>query len=316
MHGPYHHWKRNVQHNRIPIASSRHCSFRAMLAFTNGAILTTSRPLVSGISDHCRARSPYSAPKLRYRGSFLNGDTVHCAPSVKRARPVRDAPRHALLCLRAKNGHAVVPWPSTSKEIRGLTVGRRDLQQGGKRGRPVRLTRRCTLQELDLELEAPVSGSEPVDVEIISQSVNSDFRVLGAVSTTMPRACDRCLNTFDFHAKGKFEVWLSSTGIENVKGLTKEEIDNLEAIEDFSGAEATVDLIPHVRDSVILSLPSKSLCDRNCEGISPRDSSTVSVTYGELADSAAVSMSTKNLDSQLPEVTSERLLGLKRELEK
>lgn len=218
--------------------------------------------------------------------------------------------------MAAGKNNAVAPLCSDSEEMDNLSISKRDLQSSGKRGRPVRLTRQCKLEELDLELKEEVADTDVADIQLLSQSVQADFRVFGVVSTVVPRTCDRCLKSYRAHSQGRFEVWLSNTGVESVKGLSDEEMNNLEAIEDFSGSEAKVDLVPHVRDAVILSLPSKSLCDVDCAGIAAKSNKSGSVKYGVVADEEASKQSqSQTLDSKLSGSMSEKLLGLKKKLE-
>jgi uncharacterized metal-binding protein YceD (DUF177 family) len=153
--------------------------------------------------------------------------------------------------------------------VEGLNLSRRELEsEMGARVLTVRLRRKSNLSEVGVSDLG--NGNTKVSVHLAVQPARGDYRVVGRVATRVVRACDRCLNDFEAPSDGRFELWLStSTG-----GLTEEEELEHEAVETFCGARAEVDLAPHVRDAVYLSLPTKALCSSDCAGITVLEPST------------------------------------------
>lgn len=141
-----------------------------------------------------------------------------------------------------------------------LRLDRRDLKYGIDSGsRTVRLSRHSSLRNVDVEEGDP---NRPVDINLAINPVRGCYRVKGRVKTRVTRECDRCLGRYDALTAGVFEVWLKT---ENSL-ISDTEEQELEAVEDFTGIHATVDLAPHVRDAILLSLPMKSLCSVDCAG--------------------------------------------------
>lgn len=175
---------------------------------------------------------------------------------------------------------------------RGVLVKRDVIESNVKRAKTLKVRRWTTLGELDLVgdlgdmLIMTESKSElqnrRVNVWLVVQRLQQDYRVLGRTETRVECVCDRCAQEFDILSDGRFEVLL-------VKAMTHEEQaqyeDIAEAIEAFDqGGSDDVDLGEHVRDSVLLGLPSRSLCRPDCTGVAIADngegsSDAGSVTY-------------------------------------
>lgn len=143
------------------------------------------------------------------------------------------------------------------------------LAKSGSQPRIVRMKRRGTLGGVDVLDHGP--ADTPISVELAVVPVDSNFRVLGRTRTVLECECDRCLDRYNMKSKGTFEVWLTSFE----GSLSPEQEREAEAIEDYSDPDAVVDLASHVHDAVLLSLPMKSLCKKDCPGITPRTSSPV-----------------------------------------
>jgi uncharacterized metal-binding protein YceD (DUF177 family) len=148
---------------------------------------------------------------------------------------------------------------------RGLFLDRRDIEdsQGGSKFRGVRLSRDSTLGNIGVVDEGGngKDTDERVLVSIAIQPVGDDFRLFGRVKTNVLRNCDRCCSLYSEPVNGEtFEVFLDSGD-----GLGDDR--DAEAVEDFAGPRARVDLSPHVRDAVVLGLPSKASCGDGCVGL-------------------------------------------------
>lgn len=153
----------------------------------------------------------------------------------------------------------------------GLVLGRDVILTHTRNGRSARLRRWATLSELDMEDtngERFVSGSKDgdrrVDVWLVVQRVQKNYRLLGRARTVLPRACDRCTALFEEECDGRFELFLIE---DNSAAEVSDVIDKAEAVESFGKGVDGADLTDHVRDAVLLGLPSRALCKQDCAGI-------------------------------------------------
>lgn len=236
----------------------------------------------SGVLQQCTVVCRYKAylPPCESKSSFLRSDAlgshvgapIFSVPLAKRSRC------QFRVIMSTSKGAKGPPWARGLEAKQGLILKRQDLDTSSKKGRPARLARWSTLGAIDAADQGPEENR--VDVWVLAQRVNADYRLIGNVRTSVQRCCDRCLRNYPYRVRGMFEVWLTTSSTGEVDAASNVEQNALEAVEDFSGVDATVDLVPHVRDSVILSLPTKSLCSADCEGIVLDSNSSVSVTYG------------------------------------
>lgn len=96
---------------------------------------------------------------------------------------------------------------------------------------------------------------EPVVGEVTVESIERGVSVLGSVSFSWEGDCRRCLET----TGGRFEIDI-------------DEIFQVEAPEDselLPLENDQIDLVPIVRDAVVLSLPLAPLCGDDCAGPDP-----------------------------------------------
>lgn len=158
---------------------------------------------------------------------------------------------------------------------RGVLVNREIIESNVKRAKTLKVRRWTTLGELNLvaDLDDILIMTESkselqnrrVNVWLVVQRLQQDYRVLGRTETRVECVCDRCAQEFDILSDGRFEVVL-------VKEMNHEAHaqyeDIAEAIEAFDQSDSdNVDLGEHVRDSVLLGLPSRSLCRPDCPGV-------------------------------------------------
>lgn len=208
---------------------------------------------------------------------------------------------------------------TSAEASRGLHVDRRDIENGqaGSKSRGVRLSRESTLGKIDVVDEGGggKDADEPVSVSVVIQPVGDDFRVLGRVTTNVLRLCDRCCSMYTEVVDGEsFEVWLDSGD-----GLGVDR--DAEAIEDFVGPRARVDLSPHVHDAVILGLPSRASCGDGCLGVVGPQGGILSsagslVSSPDQTDGTGSSDETEVEDGDGGAACMDALLALKRKLEK
>eukprot|EP00184_Porphyridium_aerugineum_P003987 CAMPEP_0184705510 /NCGR_PEP_ID=MMETSP0313-20130426/34612_1 /TAXON_ID=2792 /ORGANISM="Porphyridium aerugineum, Strain SAG 1380-2" /LENGTH=231 /DNA_ID=CAMNT_0027166871 /DNA_START=178 /DNA_END=873 /DNA_ORIENTATION=+ len=166
-----------------------------------------------------------------------------------------------LICSASSSADAT----SSSKKPKELLLKRSDLKsdQG-----MFQLEFDTTLGRVGVsEADGAKSPSQPVRVSTIVTRVRSDFHIKGRTRTELRCQCDRCLSPFDLDAKGEFQIWLTSN--ENQLPQTDGNDDDRadEAVERFTPEVNSIDLSPHVYDSIILSIPFKKLCSPSCMGI-------------------------------------------------
>lgn len=228
---------------------------------------------------------------------------ARCRP---RAAPLR---RRAFWARPRASPTMCDPAPPAAPES-GVYLQRRDLERDTRHGRVSRIQIQTTSKVLELD-----DYADSVEVSVMAQPIRAHFRVRGAVSSSVTLECDRCLSSFSRDTRGSFEVYLSASGVERVQGLTDEEFVALEAVEDFSGPDATVDLAPHARDALLLAQPTKALCREDCPGIKLADVSAGSVTYAGATPPGGATPAEKG-GNMFGEDASRRLLGLKEMLDK
>lgn len=174
----------------------------------------------------------------------------------------------------------------------GVLVKRDIIESNVKRAKTLKLRRWTTLGELDLvrDLDDMLNMTEStselqnrrVNVWLVVQRLQQDYRVLGRTETKVECVCDRCAQEFDVVSDGRFEVVLVKEMNQEAQAQYE---DIAEAIEAFDqGGSDDVDLGEHVRDSVLLGFPSRSLCSPGCTGVTIADngegsSDSGSVTY-------------------------------------
>lgn len=106
-----------------------------------------------------------------------------------------------------------------------------------------------------LATEAARVGDDPVDLDLRLEGVAEGVVVSGSVSGAWHAECSRCLETIE----GPFDL--------EVHELY--EADPVES-ETYRLVDDEIDLVPLVRDAVVLTLPQAPLCSDDCRGLCPR----------------------------------------------
>lgn len=246
------------------------------------------------------------------------------SPLGTRAFDVRDAAilRSSSSSVRqlAKNRRCVISAAAgrTSDEpiqVDGLTLNRRDLQKDSWNRPAAKYQLSASLEDIDLE-DTGIDDNQ-VRASVVAQPVRGHYRVRGMVKGSINLTCDRCLDSYSAPSEGQFEVWLSGSGVKNVQGFTPEQEQALEAVEDFSGIEAEVDLAPHLRDALLLTAPTKALCDSGCKGITAKSGTPGMVAYGKEAARVAKEFKTQDKSSSgvFDKVSKDKMMGLREKLQ-
>lgn len=90
-------------------------------------------------------------------------------------------------------------------------------------------------------------------------NIGGAYMVDGRISGGFKAHCDRCLKEF----QSDFDLALTRVFAETGYEPALEDSD----IEPLSGLE--IDLGPHIREEVVLSMPIRLLCEEGCRGICP-----------------------------------------------
>jgi uncharacterized protein len=119
----------------------------------------------------------------------------------------------------------------------------------------------------ELHLSEPVAGlstplaevpaNVPVSVDTLLESVVEGILVSGNVVARATLRCARCLTEFGAEIGVDVQELFARGGAE-------EEDDA------YPIGEGTLDLVPMVRDAIVLNLPFSPLCREDCRGLCPR----------------------------------------------
>ncbi len=149
------------------------------------------------------------------------------------------------------NEHSANSLADTTKLVTKLPVYVGDLRKtlGEKRTEPVDVVLPTTV------VIQSRTTSDPVVGQVLIESIERGVSVTGMVKFGWEADCRRCLEM-----------------VERTQEVDIDEIFQLEAPEDsglidFDGQQ--IDLLPVVRDAVVLSLPLAPLCGPACEGPDP-----------------------------------------------
>lgn len=105
-----------------------------------------------------------------------------------------------------------------------------------------------------------VDFQEPVDVALKATSVGEGVWVKGDWATTISAACRRCLTPLSVDVGGDIEVLFES--------MTPDELDDVEGdVYPLPDRGDELDMIPAIREQVLMKLPEYVVCSDECRGI-------------------------------------------------
>lgn len=107
--------------------------------------------------------------------------------------------------------------------------------------------------EIGLAAPALVAG-RPVEVELVAESLSDGVVVTGSIRASFSAECRRCLSPID----GMIEV--------EVRELYQLVVTDPDA---FPIVGDQIDLVPMVRETVLLELPEAPVCRPDCAGLCP-----------------------------------------------
>lgn len=136
-----------------------------------------------------------------------------------------------------------------------MIIKLKELKSGVNRWQVVYKNEELNLTEEDFKCMGPVK----VEVQVIKNTQNVELTLNLVGQITLP--CSRCLETVEKEIKDKATYFIK---------LEKEEFKEVLEEEDITTIylkEGELDIVPLVRESLILSLPMKILCQEDCKGL-------------------------------------------------
>ncbi|SYZ72383.1 conserved hypothetical protein [Candidatus Zixiibacteriota bacterium] len=109
-----------------------------------------------------------------------------------------------------------------------------------------------------------VSFRDLMSLRLVIQKVQEEYYCQGSVTVPVEEECSRCLSLFDAELKGELN-FIIRTGDGKVPSAAGEE----EEILYVKPGEPVADLHNLIRESLILALPLKPLCNDDCLGLCP-----------------------------------------------
>ena len=127
-----------------------------------------------------------------------------------------------------------------------------------------------TPDELDI-MSDEYSLDEPVRVVCDIRRDGDLVRIGGTVDASLSVQCDRCVEPFSLGISGAFSIVVRRLALDEPSPVAtgdEEESDD----EDMCFVEnnvKSIDIVPYVRDAIILNVPMKILCTEDCKGLCP-----------------------------------------------
>lgn len=113
-----------------------------------------------------------------------------------------------------------------------------------------------------IELDRPgTSIAGDIGYKGTISNVGGAYAVTGDIATSIEAHCDRCLGTYRLDVK----IPITRVFVGTEEGLGGFDRDDVERLEGH-----VIDLAPHIREELILSLPIRLLCSEGCKGICPQ----------------------------------------------
>lgn len=91
-------------------------------------------------------------------------------------------------------------------------------------------------------------------------NVGGAFAVNGTMTAEYSGECDRCLARYSKRVRLPL-IRVFSEGTGELHGIDGDDVDKMEG--------TVIDLAPHLREEIILSMPIRLLCKEDCRGICP-----------------------------------------------
>ncbi|MCS7013988.1 MAG: DUF177 domain-containing protein [Chloroherpetonaceae bacterium] len=108
----------------------------------------------------------------------------------------------------------------------------------------------------------------PVEVRVTLRKGLSEMAVAIELETVATFECDRCLAAIEKRITGMYRIFYTQSGTRVAEELEQDEVRWL-GKNDFE-----IDLTDDVRDTLVLAVPMKNVCEPTCQHLWFRDSTT------------------------------------------
>ncbi len=110
-----------------------------------------------------------------------------------------------------------------------------------------------------------ISFKDLMTIKVTIQKVDEEYFCQAYLSVPVEEECCRCLNLFDDKLTADFNFFVK---IGSGEPVLSSDMDNSDVIF-LKAGEHNVDISGFVREALILSLPTKPLCNQDCRGLCP-----------------------------------------------
>ena len=108
---------------------------------------------------------------------------------------------------------------------------------------------------------------DDIQIQIEGFRTGRDIFIRGLTTTTIGMKCIRCLGNFDVPLKAEFQYILSPS---DDKALSPEMEINGEDLYLLYYQGDSIDIVPLIREQILLNIPLYPLCRKSCKGICPQ----------------------------------------------
>ncbi|MGQ9472499.1 MAG: YceD family protein [Candidatus Caldatribacteriaceae bacterium] len=124
------------------------------------------------------------------------------------------------------------------------------------------------LGELEWEGEK-ILFAQPVQIEVMLTNCDSEILVEGTLTTGLVLNCSRCLEPFLYPMKVGFTLELRNVDRLNRPSDLEAEAEETDELKYFCEDDNSIDITKDVEELILVNLPMKPLCKRECLGICP-----------------------------------------------
>ena len=128
---------------------------------------------------------------------------------------------------------------------------------------PAEFSAEVETDSMEYEIEG-VEFRDVMNVKIDIQKVRDEYYCHGSANVPVEQECSRCLNPFDAELSGNFNFIVRTSEGSNTEGAGDEEDVLYTKVN-----EPVVELNEVIRETLLLSLPLKPLCNEDCKGLCP-----------------------------------------------
>lgn len=134
----------------------------------------------------------------------------------------------------------------------------------------------CTAANFEDDELSGQAFPAPIHVKVVLNKTTSEIVADIAVETTVQLECDRCLAPIQKDLKGQYKVFYLMNHAE------RQDMDDEDAVRQFDRNTVEIDLTEDVRETLLLSIPMKNVCDNpeTC-GQWTDENETIAYHYGE-----------------------------------